>query len=31
MSDGVASLDIVTTNQRGEEVLAGTASVRIPE
>jgi acyl dehydratase len=30
VSDGVASLDIVTTNQRGEEVLAGTASLRIP-
>ena len=30
VSDGVASLDIVTTNQRGEEVLAGTATVRIP-
>ena len=30
VSDGVASLDVVTTNQRGEEVLAGTATVRIP-
>ena len=29
VSDGVAALDVVTTNQRGEEVLAGTASVRI--
>jgi acyl dehydratase len=30
VSDGVASLEVVTTNQRGEEVLAGTASLRIP-
>jgi acyl dehydratase len=30
VSDGVASLDVVTTNQRGEEVLAGTATVRVP-
>ena len=29
VSDGVAALDVVTTNQRGEEVLACTASVRI--
>jgi acyl dehydratase len=30
VSDGVAALAVVTTNQRGEEVLTGTASVRIP-
>jgi acyl dehydratase len=30
VSDGVVTLDVVTDNQRGEEVLAGTASVRIP-
>jgi acyl dehydratase len=29
VTDGVASLDVVTTNQRGEEVLAGTATVRV--
>ncbi len=30
IADGVLDLSVVTTNQRGEEVLAGTASVRIP-
>jgi acyl dehydratase len=29
VADGIATLDVVTTNQRGEEVLAGTATVKI--
>jgi acyl dehydratase len=30
VSEGVVAVDVVTTNQRGEEVLAGTASLRLP-